>query len=171
MADRFASFIKGLGLSSLPGSAATEEQRLAWYRKHNIEPPPVKPSPLKRAAKWIGDRLAQTPGDAAAQQAPTAEGVGLVERLKAGNIDEYGSEAYNRWGQGKADGDVAELAREAARTTPGSPSATPDVVAAAPEPETMTPEMWDNAPLYAQSNPDWKDLPDDDVAIEVGAQE
>jgi len=40
-----------------------------------------------------------------------SDDVGLWERLKAGNIDQEGSEAYNRWGKGKADGEqrVADL--------------------------------------------------------------
>lgn len=37
--------------------------------------------------------------------------VGFWERLKAGNIDEPGSEAYNRWGAGKVDQSDAETNR------------------------------------------------------------
>lgn len=166
MANRLASFIGGL---NIPGFS-TENQRLDWYRKYGIEPPPAKPSPLGRAVQWVSDKLGSTSSPATAPgQAPKAtDGVGLIERLRAGNIDEYGSEAYNRWGQGKADGDAAELAREAARSTPGStPVAAPTTE---PDPEVMTQEMWDNAPPYAQANPRWEGLPGDDDAIEIGAQ-
>ena len=81
---------------------------------------------------------------------------GAMNRLKAGNIDQPGSEAYNRWGQGKVAGDAAELAREGTRATPLdvntakvgelSPPAKPEVNA-----ETSMAEYekaWNEDPLY-----------------------
>lgn len=166
MSDRLSSFINGLGLSLLPDRSMTEEQRLAWYKKYNIEPPPVKPSPLKRAAQWVQEKLATSPSAAApvssSTPAASANDVGLMERLKAGNIDQYGSEAYNRWGQGKTDGDASELAREAARTAPTD--APPQV-----DSPVITKEMFDQAPEYRQSNPDWDGLPGDEYAMKMGA--
>ena len=35
------------------------------------------------------------------------DGVGLFERLRAGNIDQPGSEAFNRWGMGYLQGIAA----------------------------------------------------------------
>lgn len=58
------------------------------------------------------DPVVPTPGDSLGGNT-RAQG-----RLTAGNIDQPGSEAYNRWGQGKVTGDAAELAREGARATP-----------------------------------------------------
>ena len=58
------------------------------------------------------DPVVPTPGDSLGGNT-RAQG-----RLTAGNIDQPGSEAYNRWGQGKVTGDAAELAREGARVTP-----------------------------------------------------
>lgn len=60
--------------------------------------------------------------------------VGFFERLKAGNIDDAGSEAYNRWGAGKAAGDASELDRESRRTSPGSDSSASAAPAPAPAP-------------------------------------
>ena len=156
MSDRITSFVSGLGLSSMPGQSMTEEQRMAWYKKLGIEPPPAKASPLRRAAQWVQERLTpamDTSAAPAAAPAASTGDVGLMERLKAGNIDDYGSEAYNRWGQGKTDGDASELAREANRTSP----------------ELFTKEMWENAPEQAQSNPDWDGLPGDEYAMKMGA--
>ncbi len=168
MANRLASFIGGL---NIPGFI-TENQRLDWYRKYGIEPPPAKPSPLGRAVQWVSDKLGQVQASSTAQapeQEPKAAGdVGLIERLKAGNIDEYGSEAYNRWGRGKADGDAAELTREAVRAAPGATPSEPTAVAEQ-NPEVMTTKMWEDAPEYAQPNPDWNGLPGDEYAIEMGA--
>lgn len=186
------NFARGLGAAaSIP--SMTEEQRLAWYKKHNIDPPPVKPSPLKRAVKWVGDKLASTAGVSAAGaapgQPPATPDVSLIERLKAGNIDEYGSEAYNRWGQGKTDGDAAELAREAARMSPGSAPAAPAAAATPPEspqaalPDAaivaaadlsgnaeVTPQEWQAIASHAPANPRWDGLPSDEYATEIGAQ-
>ena len=164
MSDRLSSFVSGLGLTFTPDQSWTEEQRLAWYKKLGIEPPPVKPSPLKRAAQWVQEKLAPAastaaPAGAAAPSASPAsspDDVGLIERLKAGNIDQPGSEAYNRWGAGRAAGDASELAREAART---SPTDSP----------VITKEMFDQAPEYRQSNPDWDGLPGDEYAMKTGA--
>lgn len=64
-----------------------------------------------------------------------SDSTGLFDRLSAGNIDQVGSEAYNRWGQGKVDGDIAQSTREGKRVTPGEAptgSATLDQQASAP---------------------------------------
>lgn len=49
------------------------------------------------------------------QEASAGESVGFFERLRAGNIDQPGSEAYNRWGAGRAKADDAEVTRIANR--------------------------------------------------------
>ena len=62
-------------------------------------------------------------GEVDAEAADKAEGlrlsqddkVGLWDRLKAGNIDEKGSEAYNRWGAGRAQAERAQMQRETNR--------------------------------------------------------
>jgi hypothetical protein len=124
MADLFKN-IAGLGIAAYMGQSRrksdfdrTNQLRL----KNGLPPLPWEDAPVDKAVNWIGDKFKSwtTPDAAkapAASEAPSApvvggsEDVGLWERLKAGNIDQEGSEAYKRWGKGKAEGEqrVAEL--------------------------------------------------------------
>ena len=155
----------------------TEAQRLAWYKKMNLTPPPAKASPLSRAAKWVGDKLAATPPATPPETPPatpvaTGDSVSLIERLKAGNIDQVGSEAYNRWGAGKVAGEASELAGEHRRSTPSeAPPMEPPVAEATDlgANRHFTTQEWLDAPEYQQSNPMWDDLPGDEYAMKQGA--
>ncbi len=55
--------------------------------------------------------------------------VGLLERLRAGNIDQEGSKAYNTWGAGAKDESTAETSR---LSRAAAPAAEPDMPAASP---------------------------------------
>ncbi len=151
----------------------TEAQRLAWYKKMNLTPPPAKASPLSRAAKWVGDKLAATPpATPPATPVATGDSVSLIERLKAGNIDQVGSEAYNRWGAGKVAGEASELARESRRSTPSEAPPMEPPVAEATDLDAnrhFTTREWLDAPEYQQSNPMWDGLPNDEYAMKEGA--
>lgn len=61
------------------------------------------------------------------------DNAGFWERVAAGNKDQPGSEAYNRWGAGRASGDANELLRESRRSpaseTPTEITARPSVPA------------------------------------------
>lgn len=174
MADAITNLLSGAanGYASADLANMTDAQRLAWYRKMNQTPPTEKPSPLAKAVKWIGDKLpaaAPIPATAAASQDDT---VGLIERLKAGNIDQVGSEAYNRWGAGKVAGEASELARESRRSTPSeAPPMEPPVAEAADLDANrhFTKQEWLDAPEYQQSNPMWEGLPSDEYAMKEGA--
>lgn len=149
MANAITNLLSGAanGYANADLANMTEARRLAWYKKMNLTPPPAKASPLSRAAKWVGDKLAATP-PATPPAAPVATGdsVSLIERLKAGNIDQVGSEAYNRWGAGRAAGEASELANR-----------------------HFTTREWLDAPEYQQSNPMWDGLPNDEYAMKEGA--
>lgn len=54
----------------------------------------------------------------AGMEASKDDNVGFFERLKMGNIDEKGSQAYNRFGAGRVNGDAAEMTRESRRGAP-----------------------------------------------------
>lgn len=160
MADAIANLLSGAanGYAAADLAKMTSAQRLAWYKK--LTPPAEKPSPLAKAVKWIGDKLPSA-GPAAADG---DDAVGLVERLKAGNIDEVGSEAYNRWGAGKVAGAASELARESRRATPSEapPVELPAAEVADPDANRrFTTQEWADAPEYQQSNPMWDDPPND----------
>lgn len=126
-----ANFLSGLaGAAGLAGAVALGRQGRAkklardnaYRAKLGLPALEDEPAPIDKAITWVKDKFSSAPAtpDTPQVAAPAAssEEVGLLERLKAGNIDQAGSEAYNRWGQGKIDGDAAELAREAQRTTP-----------------------------------------------------
>ena len=120
MADIFKN-IAGLGLATYMGQARrksdfdrTNQLRL----KNGLPELPWEDAPIDKAATWIGDKFKEWTGPAKAAEVPAAvkateapfvpggsEDVGLWERLKAGNIDQEGSEAYQRWGKGKAEGE------------------------------------------------------------------
>lgn len=81
-------------------------------------------TPVNRMHEKLGGvRHFADGGEVDAEAADKAEGlrlskdekVGLWERLKAGNIDEKGSEAYNRWGAGRAQAERAQMQRETNR--------------------------------------------------------
>lgn len=55
-------------------------------------------------------------------EASSGENVGFFERLRMGNIDQEGSEAYNRFGAGRAKADEAETARLANRAAAAAKS-------------------------------------------------
>ena len=116
--------IAGLGVAAYVGQA----QRKADFKKDNelrlkrgLPELPWEDAPIDKAVGWAGDKFKSWAKPDAASSAMVSapigapaggsEDVGLWDRLKAGNIDAPGSEAYNRWGQGKADSDqrVAEL--------------------------------------------------------------
>ena len=172
MGNAIANLLGGAASTYSPSDldGMTEAERLAWYKKMNLTPPVAKPSPLSRAVKWIGEKLGTPAAPAApATAANPGDTVSLIDRLKAGNIDQVGSEAYNRWGQGKADGDAAELARESRRSTPAD--AQPPVAEATDLDANrhFTTKEWAEAPEYQQSNPAWDGLPGDEFAIKEGA--
>lgn len=179
MADAIANLLSGAanGYTSADLAKMTDAQRLAWYRKMNQTPPAERPSPLAKAVKWIGDKLGApavpaVPAGNPGNPGNPGNGVSLVERLKAGNIDQVGSEAYNRWGQGKVDGDAAELARESRRATQFESAPVEPPVAEASDLDAnrhFTTQEWMDAPEYRQSNPMWDGLPNDDFAMNQGA--
>lgn len=176
MADAITNLLSGAanGYASADLAKMTDAQRLAWYKKMNMTPPTEKPSPLAKAVKWIGDKLGApaVPAVPAGNPGNPGNGVSLIERLKAGNIDEVGSEAYNRWGAGKAAGEASELAREGRRTTPTAGPLVEPPAATATDLDAnrhFTTQEWTDAPAYRQSNPMWDDLPNDNLAMNQGA--
>jgi len=121
MSDLFKN-IAGLGLATYIGKARRKSDfdRMNQLRlKNGLPELPWEDAPIDKAMNWVGDKFKTWTGPDAAKapeaKAPTTPGgsedVGLWERLKAGNIDQEGSEAYNRWGKGKAEGErrVADL--------------------------------------------------------------
>ena len=132
--------IAGLAAATLLGRK-TQQQDLARRNKmwvaNGLEPIADQEAPIDKAINWVSDKFKSTPkvdATGPVTEAPLApaggsEDVSLWERLKAGNIDQAGSEAYNRWGQGKADGDAVRELDDASR-----------------ESATMTTEQWDAAP-------------------------
>ena len=140
MANAFAS-IAGLAAATVLGRK-TQQQDLARRNKmraaNGLEPIADQEAPIDKAINWVSDKFKSTPkvdatGPVAAAPKASAGGsedVGLWERLKAGNIDEAGSEAYNRWGQGKTNGDAAVA----------------DLDESSREDATMTTEQWNAAP-------------------------
>lgn len=126
MADLFKN-IAGLGVAAYVGQSRrksdfdrTNQLRL----KNGLPELPWEDAPIDKAMNWAGEKFKTwTSPDTAKAPEVTAnaaelpaipggsEEVGLWERLKAGNIDQEGSEAYNRWGKGKAEGEqrVVEL--------------------------------------------------------------
>jgi hypothetical protein len=126
MADLFKN-IAGLGIAAYMGQSRrksdfdrTNQLRL----KNGLPELPWEDAPIDKAMNWVGEKFKTWTGPDAAKapevaakaaEAPVVPGgsedVGLWERLKAGNIDQEGSEAYKRWGKGKAEGEqrVAEL--------------------------------------------------------------
>lgn len=77
-------------------------------------------------------------------ESSSGEKVGLLARLRMGNIDQEGSEAYNRFGAGRAKEDAAEVTRQANRAASRAemPAAEPVKVEApkADEPAAETKE-------------------------------
>lgn len=69
-------------------------------------------APIDKATDWLGEKFSsltsssppEAPGVPGAAPSASGESVGFMERLKAGNIDAPGSEAYNRWGAGREQG-------------------------------------------------------------------
>lgn len=148
----------GLGLMAHKTRQSNEAARRARYAKLGIPYPEPEASPLDKVVDWVKSKAPAATDQAAA---PSGDGAGLLDRLKAGNIDQPGSEAYNRWGQGKADGDAAELVRESRRVTPAGAtsgavtaeqqSAVPaqvdaSITAARERAELITRDDWDNGP-------------------------
>jgi len=87
---------------------------------------------------------------AAGLAASKDESSGLWDRLKAGNIDAPGSDAYNRWGAGRGRADEAQLGRESKR---GMTEDAPTVTPAAEEtsaPEKAAPVEEAKAPVTAE---------------------
>jgi hypothetical protein len=136
--------------------AAKDAKAGATAKAAGTAPPVTEASPMERAGNWVKDKLSSLTGDAASSaSAPAAQidpngsqDVGLVERLKAGNIDDPESEAYRRWGKGKG----------ALVAPTGSASAVVDPDAGNPD-GTYTNDQWANTPSYgADDNPAWQEF-------------
>ena len=109
---------------------------------------PAEPSPMEQAKTWLKDKLGGLTGDAASGVTKGGDDVGLMERLKAGNIDDPKSEAYARWGKGSGAG---------VQST-GDASQVSDPEALGPG-GTFTSAMWNEAPEFGSgANPAWDDL-------------
>jgi hypothetical protein len=142
------SFAKGLTSGLTTGA----EMRAFKAAKAGDKAPVLEASPLERAGSWVKDKLSGLTADAAPSSAPVVAGgsgdVGLMERLKAGNIDDPKSEAYRRWGKGKG----------AVVAPVGDASAVVDPDAANPD-GTYTNDMWAQAPDFgADDNPRWQEF-------------
>ena len=115
--------------------------------------PAREASPMDKTKTWLKDKFNElTAGSSAAADMADApkggEDVGLMERLKAGNIDDPKSEAYARWGKGKG----------ATVAPTGDASQVSDPEALGPG-GTFTSAMWDEAPESGSgANPAWDDL-------------
>jgi hypothetical protein len=77
---------------------------------HSSPAPQSKAKPVR-----LADGDTEETYKARGLQASANDKVGFFERLRMGNIDQEGSEAYNRFGAGRAKGDDAQTARERAR--------------------------------------------------------
>lgn len=102
---------------------------------------------IPRARLADGGEVTEEADKQAGLEASKGESVGFFERLKMGNIDEPGSEAYRRFGAGRVREDRAETDRFANRaatvnTERPEPVSAEDIAPAAPKPraQTSTPE-------------------------------
>ena len=122
MANLLAS-VGGLALAAYLGKSDREKARAksnALNKKLGIAE--EEQAPVDKAFDWAANKFkdwqaspstpTETPAPLATPGGQGDDNVGLWERLKAGNIDAPGSEAYDRWGQGKVQSDarVADFA-------------------------------------------------------------
>jgi hypothetical protein len=139
--------IGGLAIASLMGKsdrAKALEKTNAMNKKLGMAE--VEQAPIDKAFDWATNKFKDwqaapsvpsgTPAtETAFTPVQSGDDVGLWERIKAGNIDAPGSEAHNRWGNGKAEGearatDLAESSRlEAEQNYSDEPVSTPNEVA------------------------------------------
>lgn len=102
--------------------ARRQADRAAWYAKMGMKMPEEKPGFLDEAwgdaKKWVGEKLspsASTPVPAAPAGAVDPypdQNPSTWDRLTAGNIDQPGSEAYNKYGKGHDDAVMADIDNE-----------------------------------------------------------
>lgn len=153
----FKGFSDGLSVGAKV-RAAKDAKAGATAKAAGTAAPVVEASPIERAGKWVKDKLGSLTDGAAPSASSSAaaspvdpngsQDVGLIERLKAGNIDDPESQAYRRWGKGKG----------ALVAPTGSASAVVDPDAGNPD-GTYTNDQWASAPsLGADDNPAWQEF-------------
>jgi hypothetical protein len=96
--------------SGAKGPTTKESRKDLGSLFHSSPAPQSKARPVR-----LADGDTEETYKARGLQASANDKVGLFERLRMGNIDQEGSEAYNRFGAGRAKGDDAQAAREKAR--------------------------------------------------------
>lgn len=174
----FLGTIAGLSAAAFAGSKSrqSDHDRLNAYRVANgLKPMEYQKAPIDKAIDWIGDKFKGAEGVATADKLPAAapaaapsadpasgDDVGLWERLKAGNIDAPGSEAYNRWGAGRQAGiessDARQMERLSALPKPAVPGEV-DPVAKLDESSRLDSEQHYNAMEEGENSPDRTDTP------------
>lgn len=92
---------------------------------------PVAQNKSMTKPMYLADGDTEATYKARGMEASGGENVGFFERLRMGNIDQEGSEAYNRFGAGRAKADEAETTRLANRASAAASSRSSD-----PEPMT-----------------------------------
>ncbi len=148
-----ANFFKdaaGLASAAYMGKMLRDQEREsanAMRVKRGLKPIEHEPAPIDKAVDWVGEKFKSltTSSDAApeaVQEVPTGDNVGLWDRLKAGNIDARGSEAYNRWGQGREEGIATSDAIQAQRLNE-LPQVTESIT---PVAQPVTPAEWKQIP-------------------------
>lgn len=167
MANIFGN-IAGLGVAAYIGQQRRKnDHELINKERLKLGLPALEyeEAPIDKAFDWVGDKVKSwtTTDTPVAPDAPTTpavgtpsvgggDDVGLWERLKAGNIDQEGSEAYNRWGKGKqlADQRVAGLEEssrlEAQNNLTDAPvEFTKEQFDNAPDPQVIAEQKWTDA--------------------------
>lgn len=124
--------IAGLSAAAYMGQKSRKENHLKINQMRVARGLPELPwedAPIDKAVDWVGGKvkslLAPSANALDATEASTQGGsddVGAWERLKDGNIDAPGSEAYNRWGKGAEEGAASESIRESRRQSPETAS-------------------------------------------------
>lgn len=156
----------GLGLAMATGVEQRKQNRAkdaALRAKLGLPPIEEDISPLEKGVNWVKGKASEVMGNMASSLPGAASGaasgagvsagvsagdtVGLVDRLMAGNIDQAGSEANQRWGSGKALIDEAMASAPVTERSLRAPTEM-DVVQNSPTPASEAMQAQDYASGY-----------------------
>lgn len=154
----------GLGLAMATGIEQRKQNRAkdaALRAKLGLPPMEEDISPLEKGVNWVKGKASEVMGNVASSlpgagvsagvsagsSAGAGDTVGLVDRLMAGNIDQAGSEANQRWGSGKALIDEAMASAPVTERSRQAPTEM-DVVQNSPTPASEAMQAQDYASGY-----------------------